>query len=321
MTTTPENNSTEKSGLHPRNAHRDRYDFPVLIKAYPALEPFVMVNKHNVTTVDFTNPMAVKALNAALLKHHYNIESWDIPEGYLCPPIPGRADYIHYMADLLTQSNGGKLPKGSSIDVLDIGVGANCIYPILGRTIYGWKFVGSDIDQKALDNCEKIISTNDTLKGAVELRFQENEGDMLSGIVKRGELFDLTICNPPFHASEGDAENANRRKWRNLGESPKKGANLNFGGQPAELTCEGGEEEFISRMVQESAAMPLNSFWYTTLVSKESSLRAVYRALKKVKTREIRKIEMAQGQKISRVVAWTFLDDNQQGQWKAARGW
>jgi len=88
----------EKSRLHPRNKHRERYDFKLLIESSPELAQFVKMNIYNDESIDFFNPDAVKALNKALLKYFYDIENWDIPEGYLCPPIPGRADYIHHIA-------------------------------------------------------------------------------------------------------------------------------------------------------------------------------------------------------------------------------
>lgn len=97
----------QKSGLHPRNRHRSRYDFPALIASCPALAPFVKPNAWGDVSVDFADPAAVKMLNRALLQHFYGIEHWDIPADYLCPPIPGRADYLHHLADLLATSNGG----------------------------------------------------------------------------------------------------------------------------------------------------------------------------------------------------------------------
>jgi 23S rRNA (adenine1618-N6)-methyltransferase len=102
---------TEKSGLHPRNPHRFRYDFKELIKSCPKLAPFVSLNKYKSESIDFSNPEAVKILNLALLRHFYQLSYWDIPENYLCPPIPGRADYIHYIADLLASCNENKIPE------------------------------------------------------------------------------------------------------------------------------------------------------------------------------------------------------------------
>ena len=135
----------QKTGLHPRNRHQAPYDFDALCLRTPALSPFVFVNEHGTRTLDFADPAAVKALNRALLALHYGIQHWDLPPGYLCPPIPGRVDYLHRVADLLAES-AGEVPRGKGVRVLDIGVGANCIYPLLGAREYGWRFVGSDID-------------------------------------------------------------------------------------------------------------------------------------------------------------------------------
>ena len=158
--------TTEKVNLHPRNKHRLGYDFEQLIQSCPELNDFVFTNQYETQTIDFSNSDEVKLLNKALLISEYEIHNWDIPKNYLCPPLPGRADYIHYIADLLTESNNGILPKGDTIEGLDIGIGANCIYPIIGNTTYGWSFVGSDIDEKALQNqsnLNTIQNTNNTL--------------------------------------------------------------------------------------------------------------------------------------------------------------
>jgi len=87
---------------------------------------------------------------------------------------------------------------------------------------------------------------------------------------------------------------------------------LNFGGQGAELWCGGGEEAFVCRMIGESVQFRGRCLWFTTLISKSASLPGVYRALKQVGVLDSRTIEMAQGQKKSRIVAWTFLDENRQ---------
>ncbi len=291
----------EKLNLHPRNKHRARYDFAGLVKATPALREFVHVNPYGDESIDFADPLAVKMLNAALLKAYYNIANWDIPAGYLCPPVPGRADYIHYLADLLAEDNGGVIPTGRGIRVLDVGVGANCIYPIIGHQTYGWSFVGSDVDRTALKSAQNILAANPPLEGALQFRLQQHSKQILKGIVKPGERFDLTLCNPPFHASATEAALGSNRKLRNLGNKSKV---LNFGGQQVELWCPGGEQAFVRQMVFESAELGPGKTWYTSLVSKSSNLPGIYNALEKVKATSVRSIEMAQGQKISRFIAW-----------------
>lgn len=306
--------SVEKNGLHPRNPHRGRYDFGRLVACCPELAAFVAKNAYSDETIDFANPSAVRVLNRALLKQEYDITGWDIPAQYLCPPIPGRADYLHYLADLL--ADGGDIPCGPSVRVLDVGVGANCIYPLIGLRSYGWRFVGSDIDKAALANARRIVEVNG-LGNDIELRLQASRSAIFVGVMKADEAFDLTMCNPPFHASPEEARAGTQRKWRNLGKHSGKQPVLNFGGQGAELYCEGGEEAFIGRMVAESAMHPMGCLWYTSLVSKSASLPGVYRALKRAGALEVRTMDMAQGQKKSRIVAWTFLDRRQQAEWRA----
>lgn len=295
-----------KLELHPRNKHRERYDFNLLIGTCPELAPYVKPNTYDDLSIDFFNPLAVKTLNKALLKQYYGIAHWDIPENYLCPPIPGRADYIHHAADLLTQNNNGKIPTGNKIKVLDIGVGANCIYPLIGNKEYSWSFVGSDIDPLAIQSANKIIEMNPSLKGHIELRFQKNPADIFRGIIQKDETFDLTICNPPFHASLQEARTGTLRKLNNLKQKRVTKPTLNFGGQNNELWCEGGERKFVQDMILESKEFSNSCQWFSTLVAKSANLESIYYTLKKVDAREVKTIPMGQGNKISRIVAWTF---------------
>jgi len=310
----------EKNTMHPRNAHRARYDFKKLVEVLPELAAFVSLNSFDDESINFADPAAVKALNRALLQQVYDIKQWDIPAQYLCPPIPGRADHLHFLADLLADGNEGVIPRGNVIRVLDIGVGANCIYPLIGQREYGWQFVGSDIDPIALANAQGIVDANG-LKSVISLRKQSSPAAFFQGVVKPNELFDLSMCNPPFHASLAEARSGTQRKWKNLGveSNKKKVPVLNFGGQSMELCCEGGEEAFVCRMIEESVRFGGSCLWFTTLISKSASLPGVYRAIKYAGAVENRTIEMAQGQKKSRIVAWTFLDKAQQQAWRLAR--
>jgi 23S rRNA (adenine1618-N6)-methyltransferase len=307
---------TEKTNLHPRNLDRFGYDFDQLITISPELEKFVSINEHAIKTIDFSNPEAVKALNKALLNTHFGIQKWDIPANYLCPPIPGRADYIHYLADLLASSNNGIIPEGETVQGLDIGIGANCIYPIIGNAAYGWSFVGTDIDEKAIQNCKKIIQDNPNLIDAISLQLQTESRFIFKNIFTPEDKFTFTICNPPFHNSKEEATKASIRKINNLENTRTKNPVLNFGGQNAELWCEGGEIGFITQMIYESAKYPMQCLWFTTLVSKKENLSSLYKTLNKVSAVDIKTIDMAQGQKTSRIVAWTFLSQEQQKAWK-----
>jgi len=299
--------ATEKDGLHPRNRHRSRYDFARLVDASPELAEFIGPNPRGDQTIDFADPAAVTALNRALLRSDYAVAHWDLPPGYLCPPVPGRADYIHHVADLLAEGNAGAIPRGEGVAVLDIGVGANCIYPIIGVHDYGWRFVGTDIDPVALEAARKIVAANRPLAGRVDLRLQPSPLEIFQGVVKRGERFAVTICNPPFHSSAAEAAAGTQRKLRNLAGGQPGPTVRNFGGQSHELWCAGGELAFVRRMITQSAALPAEACgWFTAIVSKRESLSGLERTLHATRAREIRTIAMAHGQKQSRILAWRF---------------
>jgi 23S rRNA (adenine1618-N6)-methyltransferase len=261
----------------------------------------------------------VKALNKALLNHYYGISLWEFPDENLCPPVPGRADYLHQIADVLAETNFGTIPTGDKITCFDIGVGANCIYPIIGVVEYGWNFIGSDIDPKSIESAKNIVNANSALNGKIECRLQVNPKEIFLGIIEGAEKIDFSICNPPFHASFTEAQKGTRRKVKNLTGKKDENPTLNFAGISHELICEGGEHRFITDMVAESKKFAKNCFWFSTLVSKQSNLKGIYKSLDNIEAAQIRTIPMGSGNKSSRIVAWTFFSTEEQKEWRESR--
>jgi len=290
--------------MHPRSRFRDGYDFPRLIKKSPALAEFAAVNRYGTTTIDFADPDAVLALNQALLADAYDLQ-WSLPKGALCPPIPGRSDYLHYLADLLSDDDEDAIPRGPIVKILEIGTGANCIYPMIGASEYGWQFVATETDKPAMHWARQIVRVNRSIAKLIESRWQPNANACFANVTTPGEIFAASMCNPPFHASAGEAAEGSQRKRRNLGLS-KATPPLNFGGQAGELWCNGGELGFIGRMIAESALRPKLCIWFTTLVSKSEHLLTLKRAAKAAGATDVRVIDMAQGQKKSRILCWAF---------------
>jgi 23S rRNA (adenine1618-N6)-methyltransferase len=310
----PKDSSLIKKELHPNNIYNKNYDFDSLVLLNPSLKKFVFENEYQTKTLDFSNPTAVKTLNQTLLLKDFDIKSWDIPDGFLCPAIPGRLDYVLYLADLLAKYNNQNIPKNDTVIGLDIGIGANCIYPILGQRLFNWQFVGTDIDNYALENCQDILKANPNLMDFISFQQQTDSRFLFKNIIEKSDKFSFTICNPPFHASAEDAANATSRKTANLFGS--KNTTLNFGGQNSELWTAGGELAFITQMIYESRNYPLQVLWFTTLVSKKENLTSLYKTLNKVEAVKIETINMAQGNKISRILVWTFQTDKQRNEWK-----
>ena len=315
-------NPKEKGKLHPRNKHQGRYNLKELIITCPALAPFIIINEYEEyqnETIDFANPEAVKTLNKALLEHYYDVRNWDIPAGYLCPPIPGRSDYIHHIADLLASSNQREIPKGNQIKCLDIGVGANCVYPLIGNHEYKWNFIGSDIDPMSIESATAIVNANAHLKASIKFRLQPNHRNIFSGVLEKTERFEVSICNPPFHASLAEATAATLKKLNNLSDHKVTEATLNFGGQNRELWCHGGEGKFVSDMITQSKEFAKSCLWFTTLISNQAHLKSAYNQLEKIEAVDVKTIPMGQGNKISRILAWSFHTPEEQTQWMSKK--
>ncbi|MCE2593651.1 23S rRNA (adenine(1618)-N(6))-methyltransferase RlmF [Motilimonas cestriensis] len=317
----PNNKASGKGALHPRNPHVGRYDFSALCLALPALSRFLVPNPKGDSSIDFSNEQAVLCLNQALLAHYYQVKFWQIPAGYLCPPIPGRADYIHYGADLLARLNQGKVPIGKKIKLVDIGTGANCIYPIIGSQSYGWSFIASDIDPVSVKTAQAIVQSNPNLTGLIDVKQQSQSEYFFKGIIKAKLPISLTVCNPPFHASLAEAHQGSQRKWQNLNKGKEKttgsgnAPTLNFGGQKAELWCPGGELAFLKRMATESVGFAEQVCWFSSLVAKGEHVRPLKKHLQQLNVAQCEVIQMQQGQKISRILAWSFKTLEQQQAW------
>ena len=306
--------------MHSNNPHNNGYDMHALAQALPELAPYLIHNKYDRLTINFSDNNAVKLLNKALLKLEYGLLDWDIPDGYLCPPIPGRVDYLHHLQDYLVQhhyfSVNKKTPK--TVTALDIGTGANVIYPLLASRAFGWNVIASDIDDGALISAQENINKNASLDMAIFLRKQHSNEHIFKGIIQKEDYFDVTICNPPFHESEQAALKGSVRKNKNLSRNKQKRASnvkavsqdesLNFAGQSNELWCEGGEKRFIKNMIRESKLFSKQVGCFTCLVSKKETLAPIIQLLKKASAK-FDVIEMAQGNKVSRFIAWHFIQD------------
>ena len=280
-------------GLHPKNIFKNGYNFDELSVQNPELKQFVAKNKFGTVTIDFSNPEAVRELNKALIFSLDKISNWNFPRENLCPPIPGRLDYIHYLADLLSFKE--------EVKILDIGTGATCIYPLIGVSIYDWSFVATDIDLDSLDTAQDIIDDN-KLTEKIELRQQFKEENILKGIIVDGDSFAAVMCNPPFYKSAEEAQGANGRKSKNLGNNAVR----NFAGNNNELWYIGGEKAFLHNYLYESSLFKTTSKWFTSLVSKKENVKSLEKSSKKLGATEFKVIPMHQGNKVTRIVAWRF---------------
>lgn len=290
---------------------QENYDFEKLVAVEPRLQQYLKKINDRVT-IDFGSARAVRLLNKAILHSEYDISYWEFDESALTPPIPGRRAYIDQVVGLLSEHRNSA-PKGNKVKVLDIGVGASCIYPIIGHRAYGWSFVGSDIEAKSITQAKEIIANNPSLRN-ISIKHQTGN-KILDGIIAEGEYYEATICNPPFYSSAEEAERSRGRKNKNLGLKESD----NYRGSSSELWTEGGELGFISQYIDESKAYRNQVLWFTSLVSAEKHIKPLQRKLEEKGAADSLIKEMKLGNKRSRIICWTYLEKKKRKAWAEMR--
>jgi 23S rRNA A1618 N6-methylase RlmF len=204
--------------------------------------------------IDFTDAEASKELTRIILKNDFNLE-WDMPLNHLIPPVMNRVNYIYWINDLIKIKCFNENIKG-----IDIGVGASCIYPLLGTSIYGWKFLGTEIDKESVNFSNENIKRN-KLENEISIIYNDNNTLILNGIIPKDEIFDFCMCNPPFFSNELESERNN----------PKTICT----GNKNELMTEGGELQFISQIITDSLLLKNQICWFTSMIGKKETLKSL----------------------------------------------
>ena len=291
--------------------------------------------------LDFTNPAACRELTRTLLKSDFGI-NWDLPDGHLVPPVTNRLNYILWIEDLLNLSHyssteteqGGRTI--SAIRGLDIGCGASLIYPLLGAAACGWSFVGIDVTREAIDWANRNLEANPKFREYIKVRKvdmqpeqkiyfnKKNKADdegsspsssivpidtkgkeearnvplgqgIISQGIYKGENFAFSMCNPPFFED-----------MRQASANPATA----FGGTSEESVYPGGEESFVRNMVEDSKIVRNNVYWFSTMVGKKVTLKAVRKWLHADSdVRVVRTTEFFQGQTSRWGIAWSYVAD------------
>jgi 23S rRNA (adenine1618-N6)-methyltransferase len=69
-------------------------------------------------------------------------------------------------------------------------------------------------------------------------------------------------------------------------------------------------------MMNESQSFAQQVMWFTSLVSKNDNVRPLKRLLNQIGAKQVKVVSMSQGQKVSRLIAWSFLTDEELSAWK-----
>ncbi|KAJ6395722.1 hypothetical protein OIU77_020891 [Salix suchowensis] len=334
----------ERPTIHPKNKYSDNPpDFSLLASLYPSLKPFVLYSRDGRPRIDWTDFNSTRELTRVLLLHDHGLNWW-IPDGQLCPTVPNRSNYIHWVEDLLSSdiipknSNNGDIVRG-----FDIGTGANCIYPLLGASLLGWNFVGSDVTDVALEWAEKNVKGNQQISELIEIRKVtdcqgaisiqdsncgesvncENKMDGNVTVVEEVELLPSSSFDPPLDMNKkysgpplllGVVRDGEKfdfcmcnppffETMEEAGLNPK----TSCGGTPEEMVCPGGEKAFITRIIEDSVVLKESFRWFTSMVGRKVNLKFLTSKLREVGVTIVKTTEFVQGQTCRWGLAWSFV--------------
>ncbi|XP_048359756.1 RNA N6-adenosine-methyltransferase METTL16 [Sphaerodactylus townsendi] len=287
--------------MHARNRYKDKPpDFASLAAKYPEFQRHVQVSLSGRVSVNFKDPEAVRALTCTLLKEDFGLQI-DIPLERLIPTVPLRLNYIHWVEDLMAMQDSAG--KGSVVWGIDIGTGASCIYPLLGATLNGWHFIATEVDDVCFSYAKKNVEQNN-LSDLIKVVKVPQKTLLLDALEQESEvIYDFCMCNPPFFANQLEAKGVNSRNPRRPPPS-----SVNTGGI-TEIMAEGGELEFVKRIIHDSLQLKKRLRWYSCMLGKKCSLAPLKEELRVHGVSKVTHTEFCQGRTMRWALAWSFYEN------------
>lgn len=286
--------------MHPRNRYKDQPpNFAHLASKYPEFKKHVSVSLSGRVSLNFKDPEAVRALTCTLLKEDFGL-TIDIPLERLIPTVPLRLNYIHWVEDILNYHSSDKSTVRRGID---IGTGASCIYPLLGATLNGWYFLATEVDDICFNYAKKNVEQNN-LADLIKVVKVPQKTLLMDALKEESDImYDFCMCNPPFFANQMEAQGVNSRNPRRPPPS-----SVNTGGI-TEIMAEGGELEFVKRIIHDSLQLKKRLRWYSCMLGKKCSLAPLKEELQIQGVSKVAYTEFYQGKTMRWALAWSFYDD------------
>lgn len=283
--------------MHPRNIYKTPPDFKSLALEFPDFCKYLKQDITGKVTFNFKDVNALRTLSTILLKKDFGLDV-DIPTNKLIPTIPLRLNYLLWIEDLLSIINSKENIYG-----IDIGTGASCVYPLIGAKKFGWYMIGTDIDEDSIIDARSNVARNSLDNQIQLLKVSGNTIFEEINIDNSEKIYDFCMCNPPFFSTPQELNPffKSRKTSRPI---PKNAfcASIN------EVVINGGEIEFISKIIEESVKFKNKIKIFTTMVGHKNSLPHLKSKLRNVDVTSFKQTEFCQGHTTRWGLAWTFFD-------------
>ena len=332
------------------------------LRCEPLLAPFFS----DVGTFRFGAPGALRELTAALLARDWAVRGWVCEPGRLCPPLPGRLNYVLWAEDLVAATELSALASHDNLKadsmpsaallpqhraVIDVGTGASAILSLLATRVTGWPVAATELDTTSLRSAREnvvrarlashitVLATTDDSASLLGSALTAAEAFLVPAI-SRGDASDcpppqlppysvaMTLCNPPFFRSweEARASMDRARPAATAGggsgsavcndnndddasaEAVSLGEIAACDGAAHEMACVGGEEAFVGRLIDESAAADARTrvLWFTSMLGKQTSVAPVVAHAVRAGACAVRSAALVQGRTRRWAVGWSF---------------
>ncbi|EDV55945.1 U6 small nuclear RNA (adenine-(43)-N(6))-methyltransferase isoform X2 [Drosophila erecta] len=287
----------KKFGMHPRNVLRTQPDYTKMAIKYKDFRAQCQLELNGKVSVNFRNEKTLRELTKMLLKEYYDLDV-DFAPGSLVPTLALRLNYILWLEDLMEPLNL------QDIRGIDIGCGSSCIYSLLGAKKNGWHMLALESKPQNIEYAIENVKKN-RLESLIEVYAQADKTNIFKGYFEQDQrmsVYQFCLCNPPFFDSNlpnpfgGNTRNPERRPAPN---------NARTGSQE-ELTCVGGEVQFVQRIIDESLEHKERVRIFTTMLGVKANVPRILDYLKKLQVANVTTTEFHQGHTTRWAVAWSF---------------
>ncbi|XP_019653908.1 RNA N6-adenosine-methyltransferase METTL16 isoform X2 [Ailuropoda melanoleuca] len=148
-------------------------------------------------------------------------------------------------------------------------------------------------------------SDKSTVRRGIDIVVKVPQKTLLMDALKEESeiIYDFCMCNPPFFANQLEAKGVNSRNPRRPPPS-----SVNTGGI-TEIMAEGGELEFVKRIIHDSLQLKKRLRWYSCMLGKKCSLAPLKEELRIQGVPKVTHTEFCQGRTMRWALAWSFYDD------------
>lgn len=282
--------------MHPRNIYNKQIDFNELSKNYPEFSKIAKVDLNGKIKLDFSDLETKFVLTKCCLMKDFLLDV-DLPKNRLCPTLPLRLNYIHFIEDILEHC-GIK----ENISGVDIGTGASSIYCLLTARLHkDWKMFGLEIDQENIKSSTVNVAKNQ-LNDSIKIINQDGSDKIFQKLFEfDGSQKTFCLCNPPFYS---DAEEMTEIKNR-TGKRPK----IQLEQPSHETITEGGELAFVTKILDESSQIGDKIKIYTTMFGCKRNFEKFLSLLNNKKIENFTTTRFVQGKVNRWALAWSFSED------------